>query len=96
MLVGSAVRISAKVYNATQAPAVLADPTDLTLKLKDGQGAITTYLFSLGQVVRDGIGLYHVDFTTAVTGLHVAHWVASGVIARVDETTFNVDKGAVA
>jgi hypothetical protein len=47
-----------------------------TIVAPDGTESILT--LSGGGVVRDGIGLYHVDFPISLPGVWVANWAASG------------------
>ena len=73
-----------------------ADPTTVTLKLHDPTGVETVFSYANGDITRDGIGVYHYDFTPTVTGSlnapWIARWIATGTVVAADEQKFNVAK----
>jgi hypothetical protein len=76
-VVGSLVRLE----NAFDIGGSPADPTSLIFSIKPpGDGAaVTTYNYPpAGNIVRDGTGLYHVDYIPAIAGPYVFSWNASG------------------
>lgn len=54
--------------------AALTDPTTLTLKVRDGDGTITTYLYPISPIVRDSVGEYHADIPMATSGMWAVQW----------------------
>lgn len=84
---GSTVRM----YGVFSVTGVLTDPSVVTGKVKP-PGA-TTLNFPYGssaQLVRDGIGLYHLDMVVTATGLWRYRWEGSGSASIAGEGTFDV------
>jgi len=84
--IGQAVTISTAITaEATGAP---VDPTDVYLFIEAPdpsvwplvEGGITQYKLSLGQIIRDGVGLYHLDFTPPVHGWWNYKWQGVGAV----------------
>ena len=63
---------------------VNTDPATVTIKLKDPTGAITSYTYAGGQVVKDSTGVYHYDATPSTDGLW--WWRAEGTGAATAAT----------
>lgn len=67
------------------------DPTDVTFYAEDPTGVKTPYTWSGGQVVRDGVGVFHFDLLLAVSGFWVTKWQATGVVEEATpDVQFNV------
>lgn len=72
---GQPVRLSAEVRNET---GVLSDPATLTVSIKKPDGTTLTKAYPAdAEVMRTGQGLYHLDFTTVLTGRHYVRWVST-------------------
>ncbi len=56
----------------------LTDPSTATLKVKDPTGTVTSY--SLAQLTKDGVGLYHYDVIPAVAGEYLWAWSSTGPV----------------
>lgn len=87
--IGSVVRLTT---SARGSDGELTDPDAITLTLRLPDGT-TTGPYDSGTtpaVVRDGLGLYHLDFPTTLTGQHVARW-ATTLPTAADEEPFNVE-----
>ena len=72
----------------------LADPTVVTLKLRDPVGTETPLVYGGGQVIRDSLGVYHCDLTLSVPGKWFVRWTGTGAIVAADELQFNVTASA--
>lgn len=83
---GSTVRVQATFAVA----GVNTDPTTVTLKVKDTDGATTTYTYALAEVTRFAAGVYYKDITpkavTTDTGW-TYRWIGTGTAAGVGEAT---------
>lgn len=69
---GSIVRLT----GTFRVGATLTDPATVTVKVRTPAGVITTSTYAASQVVKDGTGIYHLDYTPAATGEY--HWRAEG------------------
>ncbi|MEV0237564.1 head-tail connector protein [Nonomuraea sp. NPDC050786] len=87
--VGSVVRLTTSVRGSD---GELTDPDTITLTLRlPGGDTVGPYdSDTTPAVVRDGLGLYHLDFPTTLTGQHVARWVTT-LPGAVDEEPFDVE-----
>lgn len=88
--VGSKLRLSVAVYDNTVSPPVLADATTLACTTQDPMGVKTTYTLAAAQIIRDGVGLYHLDVTPALPGPWLTWWVAGGAIVATAPYPFQV------
>ena len=72
------------------------DPTTITLKwavtVDATYGSVTTWTYGgTGSVVRDDVGIYSAELTTASTpGLWTVEWLGTGACAAVETATFLV------
>lgn len=73
---------------------VAADPTTVTLKVKNPAGTVTTYTYAGGTVTKDGTGAYHKDFTIPSSGDSVGGWEyryeGTGAVTAAVENVFDV------
>jgi hypothetical protein len=66
-----------------------ADPTAVIFKLQDPDGEITTYTYGTDdEVVRDGVGAYHIDIDIEVAGAYRYRWAGTGVVQAAAEGSF--------
>jgi len=66
------------------------DPTDITATVKKPDGTVTTYDYNPGAIIRDSLGVYHLDLTTDQPGTWAARIVGTGAAADVGTVTFYV------
>jgi len=88
--VGTPQRISVQAWNKEVAPPQLADPTTLACTVQDPQGNQITYTLAASQIVRDGVGLYHLDVTPTIPGGWQSWWVAGGALVATAPFLFQV------
>lgn len=89
---GTSVRLSATFKNDQEA---LADPTAVTFKIRVEAGDPTTYVYGADlELVRDGLGLYHVDWPIAADGRHYWRWDGDGAVDAAIEGSFMTQKSA--
>jgi hypothetical protein len=59
------------------AAGVLIDPTTVRLKYKAPGAAVVIFTFGTGEIIKDGVGLYHYDAdTTALVGVWSYEWLS--------------------
>ena len=78
---GARKRLVITVKNETVTPAVLADPTTLTITWGPLGGTTTTKSYPTdGVVVHDSTGTFHIDIDCATAGSYFAHVTSTGVV----------------
>ena len=84
---GSLVRLTFSTFSDAneQAP---ADPTGLTLYLRDGAGVETTVSWP-GDITRDDVGQFHYDVSGS--GSFAEQWVATGTVTTGKAGRFEID-----
>jgi hypothetical protein len=81
--IGKGLRFETECYDEDDA---LEDPTVLVFRWKEPDGTITSYTYGVdAELVRDALGLYHVDRTLNAAGIHTWRWKASGLVTDADE-----------
>ena len=72
----------------------LADPTTVTLEVKDPEGTITSYTYAAAQVTQSSSGIYYYDLAIPddadSEGTWYYRWIATGTVAGVTEGKFKV------
>lgn len=69
----------------------LVDPSTITAKLKKPDASVTTKVFDTDvEVVRDAVGIYHIDVACAAAGDYVIGWIGTGVLPAQRELAFKV------
>lgn len=93
--VGEPVLLQNRFYNQDvtgmtelEAAPFLANPTAVTLTIRDPDGALLT-----PPVAHPSLGTYTYVWTPLVRGMHEIHWVATGAVAAVDQYGINVRGG---
>lgn len=85
--IGSMPRLSA-TFAVSGTP---TDPTTVTFKLRKPDGSITTYLYGVdAQLVKSSAGVYYVDWTTALEGIHIWRMAGAGACVAAEEQSFHV------
>ena len=79
MIAGTRARLKVQCFDATNTP---TDPTGILLKVASPRvngvpGTVTTYTYP-AQIVRDGVGLFHMDVLFNQGGQWFVHWETSG------------------
>lgn len=67
----------------------LADPTSITLKIKNPVGTVTTYTYP-AQVLKSSTGVYYFDYAVVASGTHYFNWAGTGAYTAADEGSFTV------
>jgi hypothetical protein len=92
-IVGAVVTLSASFKDLA---GDLTDPDAVTFKIlePDDAATVTEYTFGVDvELVKDDVGLYHVDWTTRYAGEHCYRFQGAGGINAVAEKHFDVDAG---
>lgn len=69
---------------------VLADPTDVEFELRQPDGEVVAYLYSLGEVERESQGVYRLTTNPELSGTWDYRAAGSDVISGVYEGSFVV------
>lgn len=86
--VGDQVKLTATFTNAS---AVAADPTAVTVKTKTPAGVTTTYTYGVdNEVVKSATGIYYILLTLATAGLWYVRFAGTGAIVAAAETSIDV------
>ena len=85
--IGDIVRVSVEFKNLT---GTLTDPTTVTLKYRDPTGTLTDWTVTAGEIVKDGVGLYHADVSPTAAGIWAYRFVGVGTLQAAEEGTFLV------
>jgi len=90
--IGVLVRCSA-VFTDTTGAAI--DPSAVKFKFKTPAGAITMYTYGTNvQLVKDGVGHYHVDISVTTNGDWLYRYESTGSGQAAEESTFFVRDSA--
>jgi len=69
----------------------LADPTVVIFKSEDPNNNVVTYQFGSGtEVIKDGVGMYHVNVDANLVGEWTYRFEATGTGKAADEDKFRV------
>ena len=92
--IGDVVRVSAAFLDSSD---LAADPTGVVVSYRNpSSGVVTTLTYGVDvEVVKDSIGNYHVDITTAAHGRYTYKWVGTGAVAATVEGFFHVRESNV-
>lgn len=86
--VNSATTLRAWFFDETGA---LADPTTVTLKVRDPDGVTDTYTYSGASITRDALGKFSKQVTLDQAGVWAYHWKGTGTVVITDENTVEVE-----
>jgi hypothetical protein len=84
------VRLTFRTYSDS-AQTVPADPTTVSVQVRDAAGVETTFTWAASQVVKDSTGVFHYDYTPAAAGHYDFHWKATGTVATALDGGFDVE-----
>jgi hypothetical protein len=73
---------------------VLADPTTVTVKIKKGNGTILpAKVFGTDlAIVKESMGVYHIDLDTDVHGTWTIRWEGTGTVKAAIEQRFRGER----
>jgi hypothetical protein len=92
-VIGALVRVKIPWTDVNGTP---TDPTTTVCRVKDPGGTVSVYTYALGQVVREGPGIYHYDVATGVlSGWWFYRWEAAGAAVGAEEGSFHVEASKV-
>jgi hypothetical protein len=74
----------------TDAGGAAADPTTVTLEVKDPSGNVTTLTVAAGQIIKASTGNYYYDLAADEAGVWEYRWVGTGNVSQADQGAFNV------
>jgi hypothetical protein len=66
------------------------DPTMVSLKVKLPDGTVYDITST---IAKDGVGLYHADYTPTTVGLYIYEWIGTGAAEVVSVGQFLVNQG---
>lgn len=91
--IGDTVKLQATIRRASDETPV--DPTTVTFKMKEPDATTTIYVYGThAEVVREGTGVYYVQWPIDQWGRHSYRFEATGNVRTAEETVFNVNKSA--
>lgn len=73
---GDSVRVKADFTDVTGSTPV--DPNTITCEIKDPANVTTTYTFGASAIIKEAIGVYHLDFTVNQVGYWSYRWAGVG------------------
>jgi len=93
--IDSTIQINGDFFNAVTG--VYADPSGITLLVRDPTGAQLSYQYGVGgPIVRDSPGKYHYVITASKSGTWTYKWKATGsVVGTSPDTTFTINPSAL-
>lgn len=66
----------------------LADPTTITLKIKDPSANVTTLTYAAAELTRESMGVYYYNLTIDEAGMWYYRWISTGTPATAEEACF--------
>ena len=86
--IGDLVRLSATFTNTAGA---VTDPTATTCSIRVPSGTVTTHTYGVSaDLVRDSTGLFHLDYSPTVEGIHNYRFVGTGACQTAEEKPFYI------
>lgn len=68
----------------------LADPTTVTLSVKDPADTVTSYTYAAAEVTRESLGRFYRDISLNQEGTYQWWWVGTGTVETADDGQFYV------
>lgn len=91
--VGDGVRFKATI---TDLDGSAADPTTVTVKIRDPSGNTETLVYGVdGDVKKSGTGIYYVDRTIDEAGVWRHRWAGTGAVVVAEEAGLTVKEQVV-
>ena len=72
-----------------------ADPTTVTLNVREPDGTVTSYTYALAEITRAGAGDYYKVITLDAAGIWSWEFVGTGAVAAATSGSFRVRVSAV-
>lgn len=70
---------------------VVADPTAVVAKYRNGSGAVTTKTYGVdAEVVKSSTGVYYIDITPDAAGTWHYRFSGTGAVIAAEEASFSV------
>jgi hypothetical protein len=91
--VGDSVRLD---VDFTDLDGAAADPTAISLVIRNPKGVRATYTYAGGHVTRTGTGAYYYDTTANEPGTWHYKWTGTGALVVGEQGRFEVRRNAVA
>lgn len=88
--IGNLARLKATFTSAETGQAI--DPGTVKLEYKPEDGVLTTLTYALGQITRDGTGIYHADVSLTTAGTWRYRWSSTGNGQAASEGKFFVNE----
>jgi hypothetical protein len=89
--VGDRVKLSAEIRDLESVGSPLIDPDTLVFKMLEPNATITTYTYGVDpELVRDSVGVFHVEWDVDQAGNHWSRFAASGNVGAAEERGFKV------
>jgi hypothetical protein len=85
--IGDNVRLKGTLADAS---AVNVDPSTVTVKVKQPDDTITTHTYA-ATVSKQATGIYYVDFTPTLEGIHYVRFSSTGTGQAAGEISFRVE-----
>ena len=89
---GSVVRLTATFRDAS---AVLANPTTVTLRVRDATPATTSYTFAAAQLINPSTGIFYRDVTVSTPGQWYFWFIGATGVTAADGGEFVVTAAKV-
>lgn len=88
--VGTKVRFQCTFKNLAGAE---ADPTAVTVKIKDPSGNVETFVYDTDpEVLNPSTGIYYIDQTINESGVWRHRWAGTGAVVVANEAAIRVEK----
>jgi len=86
--IGDTLRLAVTFRNSASA---VADPTTVTLKIREPNGTETDYVYGTDiEVSRDSAGAYRFDLMLDASGDWYVRWIGTGAVATATEERIRV------
>ena len=85
--IGDTVRLKGEF---TDDAGAAADPTAVSMIVKDPAGTKTTYTYALAQITKLAVGIYYYDLTITMAGDWYYRFSGTGAVVTAGEQYFNV------
>ena len=83
---------TARVVGTFTISGVDTDPTTITFKIEDPNGNVTVNLYGSSNIVKDSVGIYHLDVLLTVAGNWDFRIVGTGAVQAASEQQLTVQQ----
>jgi hypothetical protein len=67
-----------------------ADPTEITLQVRDPSSTTTTYSYGAAEVTKSATGSYYYDLAVSSPGVYAFRWACTGAYVAAEAGSFSV------